>query len=126
MEKNNIKEKILDLQNQFDQAQVNGDFETIERLLAPDVMFIGPKGFITDVGEWLEVHKNGEYKQTVMDSSEADVRIYGDTAILCDLKDSQCEYKGEIIKGDFRVTQVWIKKETWRLASVQFTPVAAH
>lgn len=122
-----IERKIRDLQNQFDKAQVEGDFETIENLLAPDIMFIGPKGYITDVEEWLTVHRNGEYKQSVMKSIDADVRVYGNTAILYDLKNSECEYKGEVINGIFRTTQVWIKQQDrWQLTSVQFTPTADH
>lgn len=123
----NIEEQIKDLQYQFDQAQVDGDFETIESLLAPDIMFIGPKGYITDVEEWLTVHRNGEYKQTVMESIDADIRVYGKTAILYDLKNSECVYKDEMIKGIFRTTQVWIKQQDrWQLTSVQFTPTTDH
>lgn len=122
-----IDDNIRDLQYRFDQAQVEGNFETIENLLAPDIMFIGPKGYITDVEEWLTVHKNGEYKQTVMESINADVRVYGNTAILYDLKNSECEYKGDEIKGIFRTTQVWIKQQDrWQLTSVQFTPTTDH
>ena len=124
---NKVEEKVRSLQNKFDQAQVNEDFETIENLLAKDVIFIGPKGFITDIEEWLKIHKSGDYKQILLESSEVDIRVFDNTAIVYEIKKSECDYKGEIIKGDFRVSQVWVKQnDEWKLTSMQFTSIGEN
>ena len=120
-----IEDEIRDLQIQFDQTQVNEDFDTIEKLLAPNVLFIKPKGFITDINEWLSVHKSGEYKQILLRSADTNIRTYDNTAIVNEIKISECEFKGEKIKGKFRVNQVWVKQnKDWLLESMQFTSIA--
>ena len=40
-----MSEQIVDLQNEFDRAELAGDREVIQRLIAEDFVPIGPKGF---------------------------------------------------------------------------------
>jgi hypothetical protein len=75
--------------------------------------------------EWIGVHKESDYQQVRLETSETDVHTYDHAGIRFDVVDSECTYKGETIAGRFRVTQVWVTDhQKWRLAAVQYTSLS--
>jgi hypothetical protein len=71
------------------------------------------------------VHREGEYQQVRLDVTESDVREYAGAGIRFDVVESECVYRGETIRGRFRVMQVWIdRQDRWQLVAMQYTSAA--
>jgi hypothetical protein len=118
-----MKDTIRALQNEFDTAELHADTETLQRLLADDFLSIGPKGFVLDKQEWIERHVHFTYH--ALDIDDIDIRLHDNTAIVRDIQRNRASYKNEHIELAFRVSQVWVQQqEEWRLAAIQFSPLA--
>lgn len=121
-----MEETIHDLQKQVNTALLQSDAETLDKLVSGDCQIIGPKGFKISKDEWIGVHEGSDYEQIRLDVRETEVHMHGDAAVQCDVQESRCSYKGEIIDGLFRVLHVWAKHpERWRLVAVQYTSLSS-
>ncbi|MBT2224870.1 nuclear transport factor 2 family protein [Nonomuraea sp. NEAU-A123] len=117
------KETVLGLQQQFDAAELAADAERLRELLADDFQSIGPKGYVLDKDQWIGRHAQFQYH--ALDTSQIDVRMYGDTAIVRNVQSNKATSHGRAVALRVRVSQVWVKQEgTWRLAGIQFSPMA--
>ena len=57
--------------------------------------------------------------------NELKVRIYGDTAIVHGLETEKSKYKKEDLSGQYRFTDVFIKRDgRWQAVATHFTRVA--
>lgn len=120
-----MEETIDDLQERLNQALLGADGEELERLVDSDCQIIGPKGFKIAKDEWIGVHGGGEFEQIRLEVRDAELHLFSATAVRCDILDSACRFRGQVITGQFRVTQVWARRsETWRLVAIQYTPLA--
>jgi hypothetical protein len=117
-----MDETVRSLQDRVNNALLAGDWETLDKLLAPDARMIGPKGFVIDRDTWIGVHKESEYQQVRLEPTETDVHAYDHAGIRFDVLESEYTYHGETIAGRFRVTQIWVTNHgNWQLAAVQYT-----
>lgn len=120
-----MEETIQDLQEQLNQALLKADKAVLDRLVDDNCQIIGPKGFKIAKDEWIDVHAGGEFEQIRLDVRDAELHLFGATAVRCDIMDSACRYHDELITGQFRVMQVWAQQaETWRLVAIQYTALA--
>ena len=118
-----MEETIRDLQSTFDTAELNADAETVDRLIADDFLSIGPRGFVLDKKEWIDRHVHFEYH--ALETSDMDIRLYGRTAIVRDIQRNKAIYKDQQVELAVRVSQVWVNQDDkWRLAAIQFSPLA--
>ena|SRR2546426_8149718 len=118
-----MKGRVKELQNKFDKAELHGDRETLRELLADDFLSIGPKGFVLNKEEW--VNRHDQFKYHELTTSEMDIRTYDKTAIVRNIQRNKAQYDNHPVQVATRVTQVWVnQKEQWRLAAIQFSPLA--
>jgi ketosteroid isomerase-like protein len=118
-----MKDQIARLQKDFDRAELSADIDTLRRLLADDFLSIGPKGFVLDKNAWIGRH--AQFKYHSLDTSEVDVREYGDAAIVRNVQRNRTSYQGQEQQHAVRVSQVWVKLGgEWKLAGIQFSPLA--
>jgi hypothetical protein len=119
-----MSEQIVDLQNEFDRAELAGDREILQRLIAEDFVSIGPKGFTLSKAEWINRHGIFSYQR--LDISDVDARHYGDhTVIVRNVQHNQATYGDEHVDVTVRVSQVWVDLDgRWQLAGIQFSPLA--
>jgi hypothetical protein len=117
------KEKVRDVQNEFDKAELHADTKKLNQLLTDDFLSIGPRGFVLNKEQWINMHKQFRYEQ--LDTSEMNIRLYGDTAIVTDTQKNKATFNNEPVSLSVRVSQVWIHENSqWKLASIQFSPMA--
>ena len=117
------KEKIRDVQNEFDKAELHADTKKLDQVLTDDFLSIGPRGFVLNKEQWINRHKQFRYEQ--LDTSEMNIRLYGDTAIVTDIQKNKATFNNEPVSLSVRVSQVWIYENSqWKLASIQFSPMA--
>ena len=117
------KEKIRDVQNEFDKAELHADTKKLDQVLTDDFLSIGPRGFVLNKEQWINRHKQFRYEQ--LDTSEMNIRLYGDTAIVTDIQKNKATFNNEPVSLSVRVSQVWIHENSqWKLVSIQFSPMA--
>jgi hypothetical protein len=118
-----VKDIVRGLQVEFDRAELEADAETLERLIAEDFLSIGPKGFVLDKDEWIGRHVHFTYH--ALDVSDMDIRLYDDTAVIRTIQRNRASYKDQEVALAVRVSQVWVRQGAdWRLAAIQFSPLA--
>ncbi len=117
-----MEETIRRLQSEFDQAELHADTERLQQLIADDFRSIGPKGFILNKEEWIGRHIH--FKYHALDTSEMEIRLYDNAAIVRNVQSNTATYKDEQMELTMRVGQVWVNQHgQWRLAAIQFSPL---
>lgn len=116
-------EEIRARQGEFDAAELAGDTEALEKLLTDDFHSIGPKGFVLGKAEWIGRH--GYFTYLTLDVSDVDVRVYDKAAVVRNIQRNTATHRDDLVKVDTRVGQFWVQEDgEWRLAAIQFSPLA--
>ena len=110
-----LREELIGVVNQWDQAMVENDVEAIGRYMADDWTIIGPDGSVGDKPTFLGLVKSGALTHDVMESDDVSVRIYGDTAVVTARGVSGGKYQGQSFREVERSTCVFVRQEgPWR------------
>lgn len=118
-----MKDQILALQQEFDEAELHADTAALERLIADDFVSIGPRGYLMTKQEWIGRHVHFTYHELA--TSEVDVRLYDGTAIVRNVQHNKATYADQDVALAVRVGQVWVHPaDGWQLAAIQFSPLA--
>jgi hypothetical protein len=113
---------IDELQSRVNRALLDGDWETLTDLVASDAVITGPRGFVITRDAWINAHQEEAYEQVRLDVAESVTHAYDSAGLRFDLVESECRYHGEVIRGRFRVSQMWVTADgRWQLAGVQYT-----
>jgi hypothetical protein len=75
-----MADDILELQRAFDDAELRGDANRLDALLADDFLSIGEQGFQLGKREWIDRHR--DFRYLAVETTEVDVRHYDKTAIV--------------------------------------------
>ncbi len=115
-----MADNILELQRAFDDAELRGDADRLEALLADDFLSIGEQGYQLGKREWIDRHRDFRYLS--VETTELDVRRYGTTAIVRCAQRSRAYWRGEEMVLAVRLSQVWIQQpDGWQLVAIQFS-----
>jgi hypothetical protein len=119
-----MSDDILELQRAFDDAELRGDTNRLDALLADDFLSIGEQGFQLGKREWIDRHV--EFRYLAVETTEADVRRYDKAAIVRCVQRSRASWRGEQMALAVRLSQVWVQQsDGWRLAAIQFSPLGS-
>lgn len=102
-------------------AQLTSDVDALDRLLHPDLTFVGPDGALTGKADDLEVHRSGAIRIDRSEPEDLVVRIndgVGVTVLTARLKGS---YEGQEFDGRMRYTRTWAHSgdSGWRVVAAQ-------
>lgn len=117
-----------ELADEWAAAELCGDAGSLKRILADDFVAVGPRGFVLTGDQWISRHEAGNLKYRAFGLDEAEVRTFGDAAILVCRQTAAGVYEDgngryDIDEG-FRATLVLVRKdENWRLAGLQLSPI---
>ena len=117
--------EVLDLMEEWRQAELRGDVAALDRLLAADFLGVGPRGFVLNKEAWLGRHASGDFKYLSMEQRDPILRRYTDSAILLVTEESKSTYKGQSVSvGALRATLTFVRlRGSWRLAGAQYSPI---
>ena len=101
---------------------------SLQEILADDFVAVGPRGFQLTKGQWRARHEAGSLKYRSFGLDEAEVRAYGDAAIMVCRQTAAGVYEDEHGRYDidesFRATLVFVDQNgSWRLAGLQLSPI---
>jgi len=121
-------QKITELGEDWAAAELRGDVASLAAILADDFVGVGPRGFALTRDQWLLRHDTGSLRYDTFGLDEAEVRLYGDAAIIVCRQSAEGVYEDENgrfqLNDQFRLTLFFVKQgESWRLAGLQLSPI---
>lgn len=120
-----MEEQIRQLSQIWAAAELHGDVEALDGLLADDFICVGPLGFVLDKAQYVGSRRSGDLKHEAFDWTDDRVRAYGETAVTVGIQTQKSTYQGRDASGRFRVTQVIARQEgRRRIVSLHLSPIA--
>ncbi len=124
-QKGNDEQAVRQLLNELYAALGRNDTAALDRIYADDYTLVNESGDLTSKAPRLAAIKSGELKFESVSFDEANIRLYGDTAVATYRATSKAQFKGQDIGGQFRVTLTLVKmKGRWQLVAAQNTRIA--
>ncbi len=115
------RSQIHALVQQLDQAAINNDTNTFNRLLAPNYQAVNPQGVKEDKNDILKAHRNDDIKYESVQDRDENIQVTGDTATETSTSDIRGSYKGERFDGTYASTRTFQRQPdgSWQIVSFQ-------
>lgn len=105
-------------------AELAGDPDTLEGLLAADFTAVGPRGFVLDKEQWIHRYRTGGLQNEAFVLEELRVRNYGSSVVAVGIQAQQSSYEGHDASGRFRATLIAVQRDgAWTLAGAHLGPL---
>jgi hypothetical protein len=112
-----IEATIRTVEERLWKAQLAGDVEALDELIADDLLFTGLAGSLETKAADLEQHRSGALKITKLEPLEFRVRVIPGGAITSVKMDAAAVIAGKLTSAVLRYTRVWISERgRWQIA----------
>ena len=119
-----VKDQILELERQRNEAIIKGDAAALDRMTANDYTFITLRGELRTKSEIVRGFKSGSFHYDSRKISDLNVRIYENTAIVTGRSNQTGKEDGKDYSGDYRFTRVYVNQGgRWQTVALQTTLV---
>lgn len=124
-DKEQAKQQVEQMEQDWRKAQINGDLASLDHMLADDYVGITMNGEVVTKTQQLDRIRNREVEITRLDLEDVKVKLVGRTAIVTSLADVQGTMDGRAINGKFRYTRVYTRDPDgdWKITNFEATPV---
>jgi hypothetical protein len=114
-----IETQILQAEERLRLAMLSSDVDTLNELLAPELIFTNHLGQILGKQDDLNAYLSGTLKVQVLTPSEQHIQLRENMAIVTVRVHLVGSYAGIASDHDFRFTRVWILSNigTWQIAA---------
>ena len=120
-----VEEEILALERQRRDAQLAGDWRTIQRLNAADFTEIGGTGLIRTAAQNADDMRSGRLRFDSVEYGEQQVRVLGEVAIVTGVGHRFGSFGGTRFEQRFRYSRTYARRGgEWRMVFAQTTPLA--
>jgi ketosteroid isomerase-like protein len=117
--------EIVRLEKVWNNAHVLGDADALDRLWADDLEVAVPKMPVMKKKELVSFVRSGRMKFTVYDTSDVNIRIVGQTAIVTGGLQRKRTINGNEVNDKWRFTKVYVRGANgWRVASFHASEAA--
>jgi len=108
-------EQLIAVAHAWDRAMVENDAQAIGRYMADDWVIVGSDGRVGDKAGFLALVRSGALSHDVMESSDLEVRMYGETAIVLARGVSGGQFQGKPFRELERSSSVFVRMAgEWR------------
>ena len=115
---------IVALDSERAEAQVRGDFATLDRVLGDDLTYVHASGLVQSKAEFIADLKSGKRTFTSIKNSDVDVRLLKGTAVITARSEIHVVHDGKGNDLSIRITEVYaLRKAHWQLIAYQSTRV---
>ena len=122
----NAEQEVRAVLKQMIDADLNGDAAVLDRTTTDDYTITRDNGVVRNKIETLDGIKTGNTKFESFTTSDVNVRVYGETAVVTFLADIKGSRAGKDMSGQFREVRVFVKRGgKWRAVMAQRTRVAS-
>jgi uncharacterized protein (TIGR02246 family) len=118
--------ELRKLDEQWADANVRNDAETMSQLMAPEYVSINSKGQVQQRPDMLRAIANGRAKTIVNKGFDYTIRVYGDVGVVMHNTSFMGSLNGQDTSGEYRSTHLYVRRDgRWQLTSSQTTSVAS-
>ena len=110
----NVEQTLLQLERDWEQANVKNDTAALERILAPEFVSTDSDGRLTTRAEGFARRKSGEVKFTAFTQDDYKMQVIGDTAIVTGRSTIKGIRDGKDLSGQERWTDVFVRRNVER------------
>ena len=116
-----------EVENEFFQALINGDVESLVRVLATNFVLIDMMtGSEVSAKALTDLIRLAQLRFQTIDRTKFTVRLYGTTAVITGRTEMTGWYEGQQFNVTSRYTHVLVRQnEHWRMVSAQGTQIVA-
>jgi hypothetical protein len=115
--------EILDLLQQWADAEANNDADRLDLLLADVFAGVGPAGFVLDREQWLGRFRGG-LENRAFSVQEPQVHDHASAVVVVGSLVQQTSFQRRDNSGRFRVTLTAVRPaERWQIASIHIGPL---
>jgi len=121
-----LKEEILKISDEREQALGKGDLATLDRIDADDMIYTNWRGVTTTKAQHqADVKARNLSFQTNFKHADVQVVIHGNTGIVTGVSSTNVTYKGSVMSGTRKFVNVYVKENgQWHCVLHVETPVA--
>lgn len=110
--------RFTQLESQWNDAHLQGDAEALDRLWADELRVVVPRMTPLSKPEALSFLRSGRMKFSRYETSELDVRVYGDAAVVTGRVRRSRERAGLMVEDDWRFTKIYMRTAgAWRVVA---------
>jgi ketosteroid isomerase-like protein len=114
-----VEQELRDLVRAWDDAYVKADTATLDRLLAPEFAFVGGPA----KAQYLDSFKTRTFIAESAVSTEIQVQVYDDAAVLTGLDTIKGKNKDQAVISKWLYLDVWIKRSgKWQCVKTYSMP----
>jgi ketosteroid isomerase-like protein len=125
MKTSKVEEELLKVENEFANAIVSSDLDSLGRLVADDWIIIGADGGIIERTRFFEVINSGALTHEMMESEDLRVCVYGNTGVVTAVTRTKGKFMGQEFSTRERATDVFVKRDGgWKCVLTHLTPLA--
>ncbi len=124
---NSIKTQIVQAEERLRLAMLSSDVNTLNELLAPELIFTNHLGQVLSKQDDLVAHQSGILKIKVLTPSEQHIQLIQENVAIVTVKVHLVgSYAGNESNGDFRFTRIWTfsPSDTWHIVAAHSSVVA--
>ena len=111
-------EELVRLERVWNEAHTHGDSQALMRLWADDLEVAVPRMPVMKKAELIKFVDSGRMKFQRYETSDLNVRIYGQSALVTGKLQRKREINGRTVEDDWRFTKAYIRtSDGWRVAS---------
>ena len=119
------RSEIARLEKLWNDAHMRGDASVLEQLWADDLEVAVPKMPVMKKTELIEFVRAGRMKFAVYDTSDVNIRTFGQSAIVTGRLQRRRTINGNEVNDDWRFTKIYVRSaDGWRVASFHASEAA--
>ena len=119
-----MQKELLTFEREFSQAVAGNDVAAIRRFVADDWVIVDADGRVIDRSRFLNVIESGALSHESMESTDVEVRLHGDTAVVTGITTSKGQFMGQSFTTRERATDVLARLDgRWLCVFSQLTRV---
>lgn len=124
-----LKQIMLKLQDEEDQALLRADVDALNRLWADDILFPNDNGTVLTKVQRLDEARTHVHNFDLFKHDDIYVRVYnGDTGLVIVYSATLKKYGGKVSGGPRRASAVWFKQADgrWQMIEHEVTDMSGH
>ncbi|MEJ7698452.1 MAG: nuclear transport factor 2 family protein [Pyrinomonadaceae bacterium] len=119
-----VEQELMQLERDWAKATVNRDASALDRIEADDYIFTDADGSLVTKKQDIADITSGNLTAESINVDEMKVRVFGDTAVVIGRTTVKAQYKGKDISGQYRVTDVFLKRNgKWQAVASHFSRI---
>jgi ketosteroid isomerase-like protein len=121
-----VQQEIEHLSKAWNSAWLENDGATVDRLMAPEYVYVAPNGQILDRRAILGVILSPSYRIHRATWTELQIKVFGkDVAVILDRLQGTGTFNGKTFTDDNRCARVCIRRNSaWQIAFEQASAIA--